>query len=238
MNRGAPERRNDVKRADELFVFEERPSGSAFVTKTWGTRSEPEESFVSVAVCQWEMVVTRQGGRAFLTVRGPETRATAAPIPTDAEFFGIQFALGTSMPGLDLPQLVDGALDLPPASRTSCLLGGSEWDLPGPDDADSFVTRLARAGLLVHDPVAAAAVAGEVTGLSPRSLERRVRRATGLSRGTILQIRRAERAVDLLTRGMAPRDVARHAGYADQPHLTRSLTRYVGQTPARIAAGP
>jgi AraC-like DNA-binding protein len=40
----------------------------------------------------------------------------------------------------------------------------------------------------------------------------------------------------MLTEGVAPIDVALRAGYADQPHLTRSLRRFVGQTPAEIAA--
>ena len=62
-------------------------------------------------------------------------------------------------------------------------------------------------------------------------------RATGLTRGAIRQIRRAERAVDLLGRGVPALDVVRLAGYADQPHLARSLQRFVGQTPTRIAAG-
>jgi hypothetical protein len=33
------------------------------IERTWQTRSEPEESFTSVAVSQWEMVVTRQRAR-------------------------------------------------------------------------------------------------------------------------------------------------------------------------------
>jgi hypothetical protein len=226
----------DMKRAVELFAFEERSSSSPLVTTTWSTRSEPEESFISVAVTQWEMVVTRQAAGTWLTVRGPETTATTAPIPSDAEFFGIQFSLGTFMPGLDLRRLVDGSLTLPPASSTSFWLDGSAWELPGPDNADVFVDRLVRAGLLVHDPVASAAVEDDVEGLSTRSVERRVARATGLTRGAIRQIRRAERAVELLGRGVPTLDVARQAGYADQPHLTRSLRRFVGQTPSRIAA--
>jgi AraC-like DNA-binding protein len=32
--------------------------------------------------------------------------------------------------------------------------------------------------------------------------------------------------------------VARRAGYVDQPHLTRSLKRFVGQTPSQIAPLP
>jgi AraC-like DNA-binding protein len=88
----------------------------------------------------------------------------------------------------------------------------------------------------VHDPVASAAVQGDATGLSRRSVERRVRRATGLTRGAIRQIRRAGTAVELLSGGVPARDVARRAGYADQPHMTRSLQRLVGQTPSRVAA--
>jgi hypothetical protein len=228
----------DMKRAVELFAFEKRSSSSPLVTTTWHTWSEPEESFISVAVSHWEMVVTRQAGTASLTVRGPETKATTAPVPSDAEFFGIQFSHGTFMPGLDLRQLVDGSSTLPPASSTSFWLDGSAWELPGPDTADVFVDRLVRAGLLVHDPVASAAVQDDVEGLSTRSVERRVARATGLTRGAIRQIRRAERAVELLGRGVPALDVARQAGYADQPHLTRSLKRFVGQTPSQIAVSP
>jgi AraC-like DNA-binding protein len=64
-----------------------------------------------------------------------------------------------------------------------------------------------------------------------------VARATGLSRGALRRIGRAERAVEMLSRGVAPTEVARRAGYADQPHLTRSLRRFVGQTPGQIVAG-
>jgi len=205
------------------------------IEQTWQSRSEPEESFISVAVSHWEMVVTRQRGTAQLTVRGPETKATTSPIPQDAEFFGIQFSLGTFMPGLPPGQLVDGSMVLPQAARKSFWLDGSRWELPGPDNADVFVDRLVLAGLLVHDPVVSAALHGDIEGLSARSVERRVSRATGLTRGAIGQIRRADRAVELLCRGVSPLEAAAQAGYADQPHLTRSLKRFAGRTPSQIA---
>jgi hypothetical protein len=225
-----------MKRAVELFTFERRSSRSPMIEQTWQTRSEPGESFISVAVSHWEMVVTRQRGTARLTVRGPETKASTSPIPADAEFFGIQFSLGTFMPGLLPGQLADGSLTLPQATRTSFWLDGDSWEFAGPDNADVFVDRLVRAGLLVHDPVVPAALQGDVEGWSTRSVERRVSRATGLTRGAIGQIRRAERAVELLCAGMSPLDVAGRAGYADQPHLTRSLTRFAGRTPSQITA--
>jgi AraC-like DNA-binding protein len=225
-----------MKRAVELFALEARSSPSPLVEATWHTRSTPEESFISVAATHWEMVVTRQRGAARLTVRGPETRATTVPIPQDAEFLGIQFSVGTFMPGLPPGRLVDRTVTLPAATGGSFWLDGSAWELPGPDTAEVLVDRLVRAGLLVHDPIVAEALQGDVEGFSTRSLERRVARATGLSRGAMGRIRRAERAVELLSRGVPASEVALRTGYADQPHLTRALRRLVGQTPSQIGS--
>ena len=135
------------------------------------------------------------------------------------------------MPGLPPGQLADSGLTLPPATSRSFWLDGTRWELPGPDNADVFVDRLARAGLLAHDPVVPAALRRDAGGLSRRSVERRVSRATGLTLGTIGQIRRAERAVELLSRGASPLDAADQAGYTDQSHLTRSLTRSRSRSP-------
>lgn len=225
-----------MKRAVELFTLEERPSPSPFIGATWQTRSEPAESFISVEASHWEMVVTWRRGVARLTVRGPETKATTVRIPQDAWFFGIEFSPGTFMPRLPPRHLVDRSVTLPQSTDTSFWLDGSVWEVPGPDDAEDFVDRLVGARLLVHDPVVAQALQGEVRDLSTRSVERRVSRATGLTRGAIRRIRRAETAVELLSQGMPARDAACDAGYADQPHLIRSLTRFVGQTPSQIAS--
>jgi hypothetical protein len=40
------------------------------------------------------MVVTRHKGRTFLTLRGPETRATLVDCPADGEWLGIRLKLG------------------------------------------------------------------------------------------------------------------------------------------------
>ncbi|HEV8194086.1 MAG TPA: AraC family transcriptional regulator [Ktedonobacterales bacterium] len=41
-------------------------------------------------------------------------------------------------------------------------------------------------------------------------------------------------ATALLEQGVPISDVIYQAGYFDQPHLTRSLKRFMGQTPAQI----
>ena len=115
-------------------------------------------------------------------------------------------------------------------------MDGSAWEYPGYENADAFVGRLVRKGLLVRDPVVDRALRGDGADLSVRSVQSRFLQATGLTRRTMQQIERAARAAALLEQGVSIADVVWRAGYFDQPHLTRSLRRFVGETPAQIAA--
>jgi AraC-like DNA-binding protein len=224
-----------VVEADMTLSFEERPSDVPLVQTVWRTQSAQAAAFTSVAVSRWEMVLTRQKGRTTLSVRGPETRATRAPIPSDAEFFGIAFNHGAFMPRLAPDMLVDGGINLPPAGSRSFWLHGRAWQFPSFDNADTFVQRLVREGLLVHDPVVEEALRGRLARLSAHSVRRRVRRATGLTPGMIRQIDRARQATALLQSGVSIVDAVNETGYFDQPHLTRALRRFAGHTPAEIS---
>jgi hypothetical protein len=225
------------KRAAELFAIDEWGSDSEFVEKAWSTHSEPEAAFMSIAASRWHIVVTTQRDVTQLTLRGPETRATVTPIPAGVEFFGIVFSLGTFMPAVPLAGLVDRAVTLPAATPSSVWLESSRWEIPTPCNADVFVDRLVRQGLIVRDPVVAESFQDDVEGVSTRTLQRRVARATGLTPSMIRQIARAEKAVEALGKGLSPPEAAHQLGYADQPHLIRSLKRFIGQTPTQINRG-
>ena len=80
-----------------LFAFDTRPSDSPFVERIWRSHSERAGEFLSVAACHWEIALTRHRGQTFLTLRGPETKATRADCPSDGEWVGIRFKLGTFM---------------------------------------------------------------------------------------------------------------------------------------------
>lgn len=216
------------------FIFEERPSDSPFVDVIWRTQSDQAGSFISTAASQCSMVVTEYRGHLSLCVRGPETKASPAPIPPDAQFFGINFKLGTFMPHLPAINLVDDQKVLPAAASRSVWLKGAAWQLPTFDNADTFLARLVREGLLTREPIVDAALQGQLPDLSLRSVQRRFLRATGLTHGLVMQIERAQHAFKLLQQGVPILDTVERAGYSDQPHLTRSLKRLVGQTPAQI----
>ena len=214
---------------------DERPSDSPLVEMIWCAQSEAHGSFTSTAVSHWEMVVTKYQGKTTLTVRGPETQATSADYPADAEFFGIAFKHSIYLPHLPLHQLTDrNDATLPEATRQSFWLNGSVWQCPTYENADTFVARLAREGLLARDPVVTAVLQKEPVGMSVRTVQRRFLHVTGLTYGKLDQIERARHAVALLEQGTSIADAIYHAGYTDQPHLTKSLKHFMGRTPAQI----
>jgi hypothetical protein len=218
------------------FVFDTRSVPALFVERIWRTHSERAGTFMSEAAGNWELVITTFEGTTTVGVRGPETKASEADFPADAEFLGITFKLGTFMPHLPVKPFRDRQdMILPQASRNSFWLHGSVWERPTFENADMFVNRLIRQELLVRDPVVEAVLQGHTPDISLRSLQYRFVRATGLTHKTIQQIERARRAVALLEQGRLIVETAFELGYFDQAHLTNSLKRFIGKTPAQIA---
>jgi AraC-like DNA-binding protein len=217
-----------------ILFDEQRLSDSPLVERVWRSHSEVAGSFLSIAESRCEMVVTKLHGTITLTVRGPETRATPAIYPANGEWLGIRFKLGTFLPHLPGSRLVDGALTLPEATGRSFWLHGSAWQFPDYDNAETFVARLVREGLLVQEPVVDAALQGQLNDLSLRSVQRRFLQAAGVTHSAARQIERARYATLLLQQGRSIWDAIDEAGYFDQPHLTRSLKYFIGQTPTQI----
>jgi AraC-like DNA-binding protein len=218
----------------DLFC-DERLSDSPYVARIWHSEGERAGPFISMAAIECGMVVTKLQGKTISTLRGPATRATPAFCPPDAEFFGIQFKPGVFMPNLPAKLVMNRHdINLPQATSKSFWLHGSAWQYPNYENADRFVNRLARDGLLIYDPVVSEVLKGHIVDLSLRTVQRRFLQATGLTHNSIHQINRAHYATGLLKEGTSILDAVFDAGYFDQPHLTRSLKHYIGLTPAQI----
>ena len=224
--------------ASAIFPFENNPERPSFVKRIWRTRSVTQPSFISVAVPYWEMVfVTFGADQRQVFVRGPETTATLSEIPRGAEFFGVQFELGTYMPETPIRTLVDSAVELHPRGKSRFWLNGHEWEIPTFENADIFAKRLASAGVIVRNPDIDDVLSRRIANTSDRSIQRKFIQATGLTFSTIRQIERAERACGRLRDGESALDVVDAEGYSDQAHLTRSLRRFMGLTPRAISRG-
>jgi hypothetical protein len=218
-----------------FLIFEDRPSDSPLVERIWQCRSERAGSFLSVASSHWEMVVTRHHNRMKLTLRGPETTVSTVDCPADGEWVGIRFKMGTFMPQQPVRSLIDRRdVTLPSASGRSFWLDRSIWEYPTFENAETFVKRLLRRHLVVQDDVVVDALNGNPHRGTIRSAQRHFLSATGMSHSRFRQIERARHATNLLRQGASILDTVHEVGYFDQAHLTRSLTRLIGQTPGRI----
>lgn len=221
-----------------LIQFEDRPSDSPVIERVWRSHSTHAGPFHSMATPNWVMVVTRLAGRTFLTIRGPETRASLAECPGDGEWIGIHFRLGTFMPLMSNCALRDrNDATLPDLSGRRFLFEGSAWEYPGFDNAEVFASHLLREGLVAMDLHVQDVLLGHAPEVSLRTQQRRFLAATGMTRGAMLQIDRARRAVWMLRAGTPMPDVIHALGYYDQAHLTHAMARFIGRTPGQVARG-
>lgn len=213
---------------------EHRGSDSPYVTRVWRGRATGAGTMTSVATSTWELVFWEDGEGAHAAVRGPETRPSEAEISGESDSIGITFAHGTSLVHLPPGRLVDSEAQSPHVEGRRFVLGGETWEMPDLDDAEAFVQRLVRAGLLIRDPLVDDVVWGGVARVGTRSVQRRVAASTGLTSGTIRQIERAREAALLLGEGMSIADVVHGLGFYDQPHFARSLQRFIGRTATEL----
>ena len=205
------------------------------VWRSWSTSGGP---FVSVATSNLEIVISRVSGRAVATVRGPETRPSIVECPADGAWVAIRFRPGVYLRELPTASLRDGrSLHRPLASDGRFPLLGADWEPPTFENAEAFVSRLVRSGALARDEAVEATLDVGDLAFSPRSVQRRFLRATGMSFARVRQIQKARQAAVMLRNGASILDAAFDAGYFDQAHLTRSLKAFIGVTPAAIARG-
>jgi hypothetical protein len=220
-----------------FIIFDaDRLSDSPFIERVWRCHSERAGKFISVASSHCELVFTRIEGKTSATLRGPETQPREVACPANGEWFAIRFKAGTFMPQWPVARLIDGNdSTLPQATQRSFWLDGDKWEYPSFDNAETFVARLAKAGVIARDPAVAAALQGDEQALSRRTAQRHFLHSTGMTYSTLRQIERARHATNLLRRGVSIADTVHEAGYFDQAHLTRSLRTLIGLTPAKIA---
>ena len=219
----------------EFFDLEDRASDHSFIEKVWRCHTDRGDTFLSVAANCFEMVLTRLRGESFLTLRGPETVASAVDCPAEGQWVGIRFK-----PGIFMPRFLPGSLrdhndvTLLPATGQSFWLNGSALEYPSFDNAESIVKRLAKSGILSRDPIVEDTLLRRPRELSLRSTQRHFLRSTGVTYARFRQIERARYATILLREGVPILDVVNRLGYFDQAHLTRSLRRFIGEAPAKI----
>ncbi len=217
------------------FFSEGRASDSPYVEMIWRGRAGRDYAPICPADSRWNLLFLKEHGRVQVSVEGPLTKARPTIQAEGTEWLVIKFTPGTFLSSLPVSTLVNAEAVLPLMAKNSFWLDGSTWHVPEYEHVETFVARLARGEVLLHDPVVNAVLQDRPQELSSRTVRRRFLRATGLTPKAFEQIERAKQAAVLLEQGVSLLDAAYQTGYADQPHMTRSLKRYIGYTPAHIA---
>lgn len=219
-----------------VIQFEHRPSDSPAVERVWRSRSDHQEWMTSVASAHWTLVAWRVGRGWRVAAQGPEATATTAPVPPGTEFVGIRLALGMRLDRPATDRIVGDAAEFS-VSRHSVRIGDVTLPLPSYDDAEDLVGRLIGTNRLLRDPLVIDTLRGERVATTARTVRRHFLATAGLTAATVRQIERARAAALRIRTGEPIGEVAHELGYFDQPHLSRSLTRFVGHTAGELRSG-
>ena len=217
-----------------IVIAEERTAVSPYIEWIGHGYTVADGLEMRPAEYNWHLIFTRYEGVVRVLVVGALEEAQQLRYVAGAESLWIRFKVGTYMPNLPAPTLLNQTIHLPEGSFNTFWLRDKVWEIPTFENAEPFVEHLVRDGTLTHDPLIEVALRDELEDASERTIRYRFHHSTGLRQNHIRQIQRAEEAVKLLHRGNSILNTAHELGYADQPHLTRSLKRLLGYTPREL----
>jgi AraC-like DNA-binding protein len=166
---------------------------------------------------------------------GTWTSSGYCTYPSDAEILWIQFKVGVYLPLLLPSQFVNEEKVVLDGTGSTLLLNGVHYQLPNYDNVEMFVQRLVKENNLTFDPIVRAVMQNYTVAVAPRTIRHHFLTVTGQTQKHIQQFQRASQAANWLRDGKSIIDVTYDLGYADQPHLTRSLRRFFGFTPTQIS---
>ena len=218
-----------------MFAFyEDRVIDSPYVDRIWRAQVAQDVHPVCPADARWNLVFIKYNATLRVSIEGGTSQWLERSLLAGSEYLVIEFKLGVYMPDFPAGEFLNKDVVLPEAAARSFWLNDLAKKMPNFEDAERLADQLVQQGLLVRDPLIAEVLQGSPPPVSQRALQYHFLRATGLPLNRIRQINRAQYAVALLQQGASILDTVHDAGYFDQPHLTRALKRYTGQTPAQI----
>jgi hypothetical protein len=218
---------------ESRLTIREADSGYIEAVTNWVIGNE-DRSIAAPDGC-WDLVVLKQDGRTNVLLTGQTTQAVPLPFTPGDEIMTISFKASVFLSFIPAATMLDRAILLP-NTRRSFQLASDVFEIPTFENAEGFVQSLMKKEQIGQDDAVEEALRNHPPAYSLRSLQRRFLRATGMTQNYFRQIQRARQAATLLQNGVPATRVAFETGYADQPHMSRSLKRILGRTPTEIAA--
>ena len=212
-----------------------RPIDSPYAENVSSMRfTSPGEMLMRPDGC-WDIAVIRREGGLKVLRTGLTTRAVTFQHEADDEMLVISFKPSSFMPLMPGEIMRDEGVLLENFGRRDFWIGTEVREIPSFDNAEAFVARLVRDGIVESNDLVASVVDGRPKAMSERTMQRHFLRTTGLTYKSFTLIERAQKAMSLLRMGQPAADVAFALSYTDQAHMINSLKAIMGQTPGEIA---
>lgn len=182
----------------------------------------------------WDIVVIKHDDQTQVLLTGAITHPISLHFAPGTEIMNITFRPDVfhHIPATNM--LNEGKL-LPLFGKHSFMFGNVALDIPTFDNAEEFVGKMLRTGLLETDKLVASVLEGKPLAASERSMQRHFLQTTGMTMNFMQQVQRAQLAVEMLKENHRIADVAHTLGFTDQAHMTKSLKGIMGLTPSAIA---
>lgn len=184
----------------------------------------------------WDFAIMKTAHGTLVLRTGLTTSAVTHHYAAGDEILSIAFKASSYMPLMPGETMRDQGVVLEGIGRDRFWLGSDVMEIPTLETVDAFVSKLLRRSIVEDNRLVASVVSGHPMAMSERTMQRHFLKTTGLTYKTFTQIERAQQAMALLVQGRPAADVAFALGYADQPHMIRSIKAIMGQTPKQLAA--
>lgn len=218
-------------------MYEERHPDSRVLECVWQARATRDERYLVPAVEYWDLWFAREpDGTVLAGLIGPTLGHRWIRSTIGEHSWGIQLKAHVVLPGAS-KLLLRGGEQLLAVHAGNVTIAEHSIPVPEFEDLERFTDRLLELDVLRDDGHVRRMLSGDDAGYSERQRQRRVRAVTGLTRKQIEQLSRAREAYALLLQGTPPAECAERCGFADQAHLTRSLSAFHGQTPGQVLSG-
>lgn len=217
-------------------MYIQEDSSLSFINCIWHAVAEHDGVYTDPANEYWCLGFIRHSdGSLSVELYGPSVYPRVLEGRAGEEYWGIEFKTYVTLSALSKGEILNAHVTLRIAGATF-LIGDQIYPIPAYSDLEKFAQQLHEDGIIIADQRIKFALQGDNAGLSERSRQRHFKNVTGLTKKQIEQLQRARYAFYLLQTGSSLPQAAVTAGYADQPHMTRSLKLLRGETPAQIIA--
>lgn len=181
----------------------------------------------------WDLVIIKQNSETQVLLTGAITRPIPLAFPPGTEAMNITFKPEVYHL-IPAPQMLNEGKILPRFGAKSFRFGNNVLEIPTFDNAEEFVNKMMKLGVLASDKLVASILEGRPMAASERSVQRHFLQTTGMTMKFVQQVQRAQLAVEMIKQGKRIVDVAHALGFTDQAHMTKSLKGIMGITPAAI----